>query len=60
MCNLPQEDKVCFKCNLSDCKESHKDCPRKNFIQERKDYQKQVHRQKMTTTLKRTEPIVVR
>lgn len=60
MCNLPQEDRVCFKCNLEDCKESNKDCPRKSFIKERDDYKKQVERQKMTSTLKRTEPIVVR
>jgi len=60
MCNLPQEDRICFKCYLADCRDTDKNCPRKNFINSREEYKAELHRKKMTTTLKRTEPIVVR
>lgn len=60
MCNLPAADRVCFNCSLEDCKENRKDCPRKKFIKDSKDYKEETHRKKMTTTLQRKEPIVVR
>lgn len=60
MCNLPQEDRICFKCNLEDCHDSNKDCPRKNFIAKREEDKAELHRKKMNTILKRREPIVVR
>lgn len=60
MCNLPAADRVCFNCSLEDCKENRKDCPRKKFIKDSKDYKEEIHHKKMTTTLQRKEPIVVR
>lgn len=46
MCNLPAADRVCFNCSLEDCKENRKDCPRKKFIKDNKDYKEETHRKK--------------
>lgn len=60
MTNLPAIDRVCFNCSLEDCAERNKDCKRRKFTKEKKNYKEEIHRKKMTTTLKRQDPIIVR
>lgn len=57
---LSVEDLQCFQCSLEDCKEKNKGCKRRIAIEENKAYKEKLHRQRMTTVLKREEPIVVR
>ena len=60
MSALPEKDKVCFNCTLHDCIERNKGCKRKSYSKDKREYKAEQNKQKMTTVLKRTEPIVVR
>ncbi|NTW91149.1 MAG: hypothetical protein HGA35_04385 [Erysipelotrichaceae bacterium] len=60
MPRLLQEDLQCFECSLEDCKEKNKNCKRRIAIEEKREYQEYLQKQRMTTILKRHEPIVVR